>query len=204
MTYREMVKAGRPAFCHLDSGALLRCDAAGRDMQVLCYPARPTDVDGAVPYAGEVPVAGWRHHPGCPCEFCAGAAFAVSLAGARARDIHRKESVAGGVPHIYVKLPAGITVRGRERGVICCGETVGELLQRLLELVPRAREYVLDGTGTLRVAALLNGCDTGLLRGLDTPVQEGDRLSLIARTRGLRPCLASGGAESDGVSYESR
>ncbi len=44
VTYEQMITAGRRAFCHLDHGALLRYDPECGAVQVLAYPAAPSDL----------------------------------------------------------------------------------------------------------------------------------------------------------------
>ncbi len=89
------------------------------------------------------------------------------------------------MPGVYVKMPAGMTTADGERGQICHGRTVGEVVERLIELEPRARGLVFDAAAMLRVTVLLNGLDVRTLRGLETPVADGDRVSLLPRLHGV-------------------
>ena len=88
-------------------------------------------------------------------------------------------------PSVFVKMPAGMTTADGEHGLICHGRTVGEVVERLIELEPRACDLVFDAAATLRVTVLLNGLDERTLRGLETPVAEGDRVSLPPRLYGV-------------------
>ena len=65
------------------------------------------------------------------------------------------------------------------------GRTVGEVLNDLESRCNGLKEQVCDESGIRKaVSIFLNGEDVRFLRGLDTPVKEGDELSIVSALAG--------------------
>ena len=80
---------------------------------------------------------------------------------------------------VYVKLPGGMTRRDGCSGRVCPGSTVREVIDQFVLAEPRVRSKILCDDGSVHASVLLNGCDVRTLRGLATPVREGDRVSFM-------------------------
>ena len=61
------------------------------------------------------------------------------------------------------------------------GDTVGNMLDKLTAQYPALRERVLDDDGNLQssINVFVNGRSIKFLDGLNSPIQEGDRLALF-------------------------
>jgi hypothetical protein len=68
--FEEATRAARPAYCHLESGAVLRYEPVDGRITVLSYPATPSKWREAKEFLGLVPKGGWQHLPGCRCGLC--------------------------------------------------------------------------------------------------------------------------------------
>jgi molybdopterin synthase sulfur carrier subunit len=66
------------------------------------------------------------------------------------------------------------------------GSTVGDILTQLAEQYPDLGERLLDEHGSLQssINVLVNGRNISFLDGLDTAVQDGDRLALFPAVGG--------------------
>lgn len=71
MTCEGVIEAGQPAFCCLESGALLIYDPEAGDMKILAHSPSSPDHKRLASYAGFVPPSGWTHLAGCLCCDCA-------------------------------------------------------------------------------------------------------------------------------------
>ena len=85
---------------------------------------------------------------------------------------------------VYVKLPGGMRTAGGRTGIECVGDTVRDVIEHLIARESCVRVRVFNADGSLRSAVFLNGHDVVTLNGLDTPVRDGDHLSLLPRVRG--------------------
>ena len=88
---------------------------------------------------------------------------------------------------IIVRLPAPWRKpAGDRREIEVNGATVGEALANLAADVPALRErlYGSDGRIASIVAVFLNQDSINRLQGLDTPVSEGDRITLLMAIAG--------------------
>ena len=77
---------------------------------------------------------------------------------------------------------------GNQKAVVGTGETVGEVLTDLEQRYPGFQTQVLTADGAIHrfVNIYLNDEDVRFLQKLDTPLREGDVLSIL-------PALAGGG-----------
>jgi sulfur-carrier protein len=90
---------------------------------------------------------------------------------------------------ITVKLPTQLReAAGNQTAAQVDGTTVGEALDSLYAQHGELRERMADGGGGLRrfVNVYLGGEDIRFLDGLDTPVKDGDELTIL-------PAVAGGG-----------
>jgi hypothetical protein len=70
MTIEEAQAAGRPAYCYLEGGSVLRLDPHDDAVRQLSYPAQPSAWRQAQFFRGIVPEEGWLHLAGCNCPAC--------------------------------------------------------------------------------------------------------------------------------------
>ena len=77
---------------------------------------------------------------------------------------------------------------GGERSVTAEGSTLRELIHNVEERHPGFAQQLLDSSGEQRtfVNIYLNDEDVRYLEGLDTPVQEGDVISILPAVAGGR------------------
>jgi molybdopterin synthase sulfur carrier subunit len=88
-----------------------------------------------------------------------------------------------------VKIPTPLRTYTQNREEVpAAGATVGEVLRNLDQACPGIGARLFDDKGALRryVNVFHNDEDVRFLKGLDTPVQDADRLSII-------PAIAGGG-----------
>ena len=83
---------------------------------------------------------------------------------------------------VYLKLPFGLVAVDGARRIICRGHTVSDALDDACIRDARLATLVSHPRDRLRVTVLLNGWDIVELRGWETPLADGDRLSLVPRT----------------------
>jgi MoaD family protein len=88
---------------------------------------------------------------------------------------------------VTVKLPTQLRdAAGGATSATVDGATVGEALSELYGLHSELRERMADGDGSLRrfVNVYLAGEDIRFLSGLDTPVSDGDELTVLPAVAG--------------------
>jgi molybdopterin converting factor small subunit len=86
------------------------------------------------------------------------------------------------MPAIHVTLPAPLHRAAGGAGDLAAeGDTVGAALACFRRGYPRAARLFLKEGDEPRpgVSLFLNGSDVRTLRGLDTPLEEGDRLAVV-------------------------
>lgn len=79
----------------------------------------------------------------------------------------------------YVKLPVGMTTADGLRQVECQGVTVREVIDEAIAVVPRMRARIFRENGRMYAGVFLNGRNINALAGLDTPVGDGDKLTVL-------------------------
>lgn len=91
------------------------------------------------------------------------------------------------MPSLRIPTPLRAYAQGQTE-VVVQGATVGEALDQLVERFPALRPHLFNGDGQLRpfVNLFLNEDNVKDLQGLQTTLQESDRLMLI-------PSIAGGG-----------
>ena len=92
-----------------------------------------------------------------------------------------------------LKVPAPLrSYTGGKNEVPVRGATVGEAISDLVDSYPSLKPHLFNGSGDLRPFVNLFLADENVkdLQGMDTPLQEGDRLMLI-------PSIAGGSRYSD-------
>ena len=86
-----------------------------------------------------------------------------------------------------VKLPTQLRdAAGGQTAASVEGSTVGEALDALYEQHGELRERIADGDGALRrfVNVYLKGEDIRFLEGLETPVADGDEVTILPAVAG--------------------
>ncbi len=88
---------------------------------------------------------------------------------------------------VHVRIPTPLKKLTGEQDVIKAkGETVGEVLQWLTETYPGLQERLRDERGEVRrfINIYVNDEDIRFIKNLETPLKEGDRLSIIPAIAG--------------------
>ncbi len=88
---------------------------------------------------------------------------------------------------VEVRLPTVLRSQaGGKSSVSVEGSTVGEVLEALVSAHPGMSEQVLNPDGTLHrfVNVYVNDDDVRYLSALDTPVKEGDEVSILPAVAG--------------------
>lgn len=88
---------------------------------------------------------------------------------------------------VRIKIPTPLRkLTGQESEIEVEGETVGEVLEHLNEKYPTLKTHLYDAEGRLRrfVNLYLNEEDVRFLKGMDTPVEGGDEISIIPAIAG--------------------
>lgn len=93
---------------------------------------------------------------------------------------------------VYVPTPLRRLTGGQSK-VEAQGENVGALLHAVEARYPGVAERVFDGEGNVKrfINVFVNDDEIGSLQGLDTPVREGDKVSIV-------PAMAGGSEEQRG------
>lgn len=92
---------------------------------------------------------------------------------------------------IRVRIPTPLKKLAGEQDIVTAsGNTVGEVIRWLTETYPGLKERLLDEQGGVRgfVNVYLNNEDIRFIRNLETPVKEGDQISII-------PAIAGGSSK---------
>ena len=79
----------------------------------------------------------------------------------------------------YVKLPVGMTTAGGERQIECEATIVAEALDLAIAAEPRLRQRIFREDGRMWAGVFLNARNINALGGLDTPLKDGDMLSVV-------------------------
>ena len=88
---------------------------------------------------------------------------------------------------VTIKLPTVLRPHaGGERQVDAAGDTVGQVVGDLIARFPALREQLFDSDESLRrfVNLYLNDDDVRYLGGLEAPVKDGDRLTILPAVAG--------------------
>ena len=80
---------------------------------------------------------------------------------------------------VLVKLPVGMTTASGRREVECDGATVREVIEQAIAAEPRMRARIFREDGRMYAGVFLNGRNINALQGMDTPVADGDKLSVL-------------------------
>jgi sulfur-carrier protein len=79
----------------------------------------------------------------------------------------------------YVRLPVGMTTADGRREVACDGATVREVIEQAIMAEPRMRPRIFREDGRQYAGIFLNGRNITAFAGMDTPVADGDKLSVL-------------------------
>jgi sulfur-carrier protein len=78
-----------------------------------------------------------------------------------------------------VKLPVGMTTPAGEPEIECEAATVAEALDLAVAADPRLRPRIFREDGRMWAGVFLNGRNINALDGLETALNDGDRLSVV-------------------------
>jgi molybdopterin synthase sulfur carrier subunit len=101
---------------------------------------------------------------------------------------------------IEVRIPSPLkSLTGGKDVIQGKGSTVGEVIQGIVSTYPQLQERLCDEKGDVRrfINIFLNEEDIRFLKNLDTPVTEGDSLSII-------PAIAGGSGSPSGQDISGR
>lgn len=91
---------------------------------------------------------------------------------------------------VLVRIPSPLRslTGGQDRVETAPGRLV-EVIEELERRFPGMRDRLIDGSGELRrfVIIFLNGEDVRFLQGLETPVRDGDEVSIVPAVSGGTP-----------------
>jgi MoaD family protein len=79
----------------------------------------------------------------------------------------------------FVKLPVGMTTASGRREVECSGGTVREVIDQAIAEEPRMRARIFREDGRMYAGVFINGRNINALQGMDTPIADGDKLSVL-------------------------
>jgi len=88
---------------------------------------------------------------------------------------------------VEVRLPTVLRSQAGGRSIVSVdGSTVGEVIDALIQAHPAMSEQMLNPDGTLHrfVNVYVNDDDVRYLEALDTPVKEGDEVSILPAVAG--------------------
>ncbi|MGY2977392.1 sulfur-carrier protein [Thermostichus sp. OS-CIW-31] len=88
---------------------------------------------------------------------------------------------------VKVLIPNTLRVLTQDQGVVNCeGSTIRELLDALEQRCPGIKARLCDEKGELRrfVNFYVNSEDIRFLKGCDTPLQDGDEVSIVPAVAG--------------------
>jgi molybdopterin synthase sulfur carrier subunit len=88
---------------------------------------------------------------------------------------------------VHVRIPTPLKkLTGEQDSIRAKGETVGEVLQWLTETYPGLKERLRDEQGEVRrfINIYVNDEDIRFIQNLETPLKEGDQLSIIPAIAG--------------------
>lgn len=92
---------------------------------------------------------------------------------------------------VEVRVPSLLrSLVGGTKSIQASGKTVGQALDDVESRYPGFKERVIDSNGTVKqfVTIFINGEDVRYMQNLDTPVRDGDQLSIL-------PAVAGGGRD---------
>ena len=88
---------------------------------------------------------------------------------------------------VHVRIPTPLKKLTGEQDIIkATGRTVGEVIQWLIEAYPGLKERLLDEQGGVRrfINIYVNNEDIRFIQNLETPLKDGDQLSIIPAIAG--------------------
>ncbi len=93
--------------------------------------------------------------------------------------------------NVQVRIPTPLKkLTGEQDIIVATGNTVGEVIQWLTETYPGLKERLKDERGEVRrfINIYVNDEDIRFIKNLETPVKEGDQISII-------PAIAGGSSQ---------
>ena len=83
------------------------------------------------------------------------------------------------MPTSYVRLPVGMTTADGRKEVECRGATVRDVIDEAIAVEPRMRARIFREDGRMFAGVFLNGRNVNAYDGLDTAVNDGDKLTVL-------------------------
>ena len=80
---------------------------------------------------------------------------------------------------VFVKLPVGMTTGDGRREIECDAATVGEALAQAIAEEPRMRLRIYREDGRMYAGVFLNGRNINAREGVDTTLEDGDKMSVV-------------------------
>jgi MoaD family protein len=78
-----------------------------------------------------------------------------------------------------IRLPVGMQTADGRRELECKGATVREVIEQAIAAEPRMRLRIFREDGRMYAGVFINGRNIAAFDGLDTPVNDGDRLTVL-------------------------
>lgn len=79
----------------------------------------------------------------------------------------------------FVRLPVGMTTADGRKEVECDGATVREVVDQAIAAEPRMRARIFREDGRMFAGVFLNGRNVNALGGMDAPVADGDKITVV-------------------------
>jgi len=83
------------------------------------------------------------------------------------------------MPTSYLRLPVGMTTADGKKEVECRGATVREVIDEAIAVEPRMRARIFREDGRMFAGVFLNGRNVNAYDGMDTVVNDGDKLTVL-------------------------
>jgi adenylyltransferase/sulfurtransferase len=80
---------------------------------------------------------------------------------------------------VSVKLPVGMTTADGRGEVACDAATVGEAIEKAIAVEPRMRPRIFRDDGRMYAGVFLNGRNINAREGMDTPLEDGDKMQVL-------------------------
>lgn len=80
---------------------------------------------------------------------------------------------------VSLKLPAGMTTPDGRGEIECDAATVGEAIEKAIAVEPRMRPRIFRDDGRMYAGVFLNGRNINVRQGLDTPLEDGDKMLIV-------------------------
>jgi len=80
---------------------------------------------------------------------------------------------------VSLKLPVGMITADGRKEVECDAATVGEAIAKAIAIEPRMRPRIFRDDGRMYAGVFLNGRNINAREGMDTVLQDGDKMLVL-------------------------